>query len=433
MNEPGAEAANRRLTNWAGNFSYGTDSLHEAASIEQIRSILRSQNRVKALGTRHSFNSIADSSHAFLSLRSMRNVVALNADRRTVTVEAGTTYAELCPHLDSKGFALSNLASLPHISIAGACSTATHGSGEDIGNLATQVSAVEFLTADGELLQLSREADGDVFAGTVVGLGALGVITTLTLDVQPKFAMRQRVYEDMPLSQAMEHFDAIQSSAYSVSLFTDWQRERIKKVWLKSRIGGEPSRAGDSEFFGAKPAAHNLHPLDGLSAENCTGQLGVPGPWFDRLPHFRAGFVPSAGNELQSEYFVPRRNARDAILAVERLRDVIAPHLLISEIRTVAADDFWMSTCYRRPSVGIHFTWKPDWPSVKGVLPVIERELGPFSPRPHWGKLFTMPPSRLRTSYERVDDFSRLARKYDPQGKLRNDFLRTYIFTDVAP
>jgi xylitol oxidase len=419
----------QKLTNWAGNLTYGTDRLREAASVEQIRSILRSQDKVKVLGTRHCFNAIADSRYNLLSLKPMHEVVALDLAARTVTVDAGITYGQLCPYLDSHGFALHNLASLPHISVAGAGSTATHGSGEKNGNLATAVSALEIVTAAGDVVKLSRKADGDFFAGAVVGLGALGAIARITLDIQPTYMVRQYVYEDMPLAQIKDHFDRIQASGYSVSLFTDWQKQRIKEVWIKSRVGDQPAFAAPPEFFGAKLATRNLHPIAELSAENCTEQMGVPGPWYERLPHFRMGFTPSAGKELQSEYFVPRRNAVDAILAVERLRDQIAPHLLISEIRTIAADDLWMSTCYKRPSVTIHFTWKPDWPAVKRLLPVIERELSPFEPRPHWGKLFTLSAAGIRSRYERLGDFIALAGKYDPGGKFRNDFLNTYIFT----
>jgi alditol oxidase len=420
--------AKQKLTNWAGNLSYSTDRLHEAGSVEQIRSLLRSQDKVKALGSRHCFNSIADSRHNLLSVKPMHEVVALDTGARTVTAEAGITYGQLGPYLDSRGFGLHNLASLPHISIAGACSTATHGSGEKNGNLATAVSALEIVTAAGDVVKLSRESDGEVFRGAVVGLGALGVITRITLDIQPTYAVRQYVYENMPLAQMKDHFDHIQSSAYSVSLFTDWQKQRINEVWIKSRVADEPVFAAPLEFFDAKLALRNLHPIAELSAENCTEQMGVPGPWYERLPHFRMGFTPSAGKELQSEYFVPRRNAVDAILAVERLRDQVAPHLLISEIRTVAADDLWMSMCYRQPSVAIHFTWKQDWLAVRRLLPVIERELSPFQPRPHWGKLFTLSSAEFRSRYQRLPDFIQLATKYDPKGKFRNDFLNTNVF-----
>lgn len=420
--------ANEKLANWAGNLTYSTDHLQEASSVDQIKTFLRAQKKVKVLGTRHCFNSIADSKYNLLSLKPMHEVVSIDAAARTVTVDAGITYGQLGPYLDSKGFALHNLASLPHISIAGACSTGTHGSGEKNGNLATAVSALELVTASGDVVKLSRKNDGDTFRGAVVGLGALGVITRLTLDVQPKFSVRQYVYENLPLAQMKDHFDAIQASGYSVSLFTDWQKQRINEVWIKSRVGDGAPFAAPAELFGAKRATKNLHPIAELSAVNCTEQMGVPGPWYERLPHFRMGFTPSAGKELQSEFFVPRKNAVDAILAVERLRDQITPHLLISEIRTIAADDLWMSASYKQPSVAIHFTWKQDWPAVQRVLPVIEKELSAFQYRPHWGKLFTIAPSQLRSRYEKLPQFLALAARYDPTGKFRNDFLDTNLF-----
>jgi xylitol oxidase len=424
-----ARAAKDKLTNWAGNLEYGTDRLYSANSLEQVRSYVKKQNKLKVLGTRHCFNNIADSTDNFLSLKSMDEVVALEPEAHTVTVDAGMTYGQLCPLLDSKGFALHNLASLPHISIAGAISTATHGSGEKNGNLATAVSALEIVTAAGEVVKLSRQRDGEVFLGTVVGLGALGVITKVTLDIQPTFLIRQHVYVNMPLAEMKDHFDAIQSSAYSVSLFTDWQNQRINEVWIKSRM--EEGQAFDAtpEFFGAKRATKNLHPIAELSAENCTEQMGVPGPWYERLPHFRMGFTPSAGKELQTEYFVPRQHAVEAILAVERLRDRISPHLMISEIRAIAADNLWLSPCHEQPSVTIHFTWKQDWPAVKMLMPLIEKELAPFKARPHWGKLFTVPPSELHAIYKKLPDFVQLSKKYDPHGKFRNEFLSAHIFS----
>ena len=423
-----AWASNNKLKNWAGNLEYSTDRLYSANSLEQVQSFVKNQSKLKVLGTRHCFNNIADSRHEFLSLKSMDKVVALEPEAHTVTVEAGMTYGQLCPYLHSKGFALHNLASLPHISIAGACSTATHGSGEKNGNLATAVSGLEIVTAAGDLVKLSRQQDGEAFRGAVVGLGSLGIITKITLDIQPAFMMRQYVYENLPLTEMKNHFDAIESSAYSVSLFTDWQNQRISEVWIKSRDKEGQAFDASSEFFGAKRATKNLHPIAELSAENCTEQMGVPGPWYERLPHFRMGFTPSAGKELQSENFVPRKHAVEAILAVERLRDQVGPHLMISEIRTIAADNLWLSPCYGRPCVSIHFTWKQDWPAVRKLLPVIEKELAPFKVRPHWGKLFTMSAADLKSTYEKSPDFIRLSKKYDPQGKFHNEFLNTNIF-----
>ncbi len=416
-----------KLKNWAGNLEYGTEKLTTADALEAVQAFIKSHSKMKALGTRHCFNNIADSKDAFLSLKPMDKVVSIDPDKRTVTVEGGMTYGQLCPILDAKGWALHNLASLPHISIAGACSTATHGSGEKNGNLSTAVSAIEFVDAAGNVVKLSREKDGDAFRGAVVGLGAMGVITKVTLDIQPRFMMQQYVYQNLPLKELKEHFDEIESSAYSVSLFTDWTSESLNEVWLKVRMDGGKGWDAPAEFFGGKKATKNLHPIADLSAENCTEQMGVAGPWYERLPHFKMGFTPSAGKELQSEYFVPREHAVEAILAMQRMHEQISPHLLISEIRAIAADDLWMSTCNGRNSVTLHFTWKQDWPAVSKLLPVIERELAPFHPRPHWGKLFTMPSEQLHASYKNLREFLALSKKYDPNGKFQNEFLRTHL------
>ncbi len=424
-----AWAGGEKLKNWAGNLDYSTDRLYATASLEQVQDYVKKESKLKVLGTRHCFNNIADSKDGFLSLKPMDKVIALDPAKHTVTVGAGITYGQLCPYLDSKGFALHNLASLPDISVAGACSTATHGSGEKNGNLATAASGLEMVTASGDVVNLSRERDRGIFPGVVVGLGALGVITKVTLDIQPTFLMRQYVYENLPLIQLKDHFDAIESSGYSVSLFTDWQKQRINEVWIKSRVEEGQAFHATPEFFGATLATRNLHPIAELSAENCTEQMGVPGPWYERLPHFRMGFTPSAGKELQSEYFVPRQHAVEAILAVERLRDQVSPHLLISEIRAIAADELWLSPCYEQPCVAIHFTWKQDWPAVRKLLPVIEKELVPFRARPHWGKLFTTSPAELKDIYNKMPEFVELGKKYDPQGKFRNEYLNKNIFS----
>jgi xylitol oxidase len=423
-----AWASGSRLKNWAENLEYGTDRLHAARSLDDVREFVRSQARLKVLGTRHCFNTIADSRDGFLSIGELGDVIALDAAARTVTVHAGLRYGALCPLLEQKGEALHNLASLPHISIAGAIATGTHGSGEKNGNLSSAVVGLELVTAAGDTVRLSAKADGDAFRGAVVGLGALGVVTQATLEIQPTYAVRQWVYEDLPLPATADHFDAIFASGYSVSLFTDWQGQKLREVWIKDKVGAGPGFGAPSELFGARRATKNLHPIAELSADNCTEQLGVPGPWYDRLPHFRMGFTPSAGRELQSEYFVPRVHAVEAILALERLRDQITPHLMISEIRAIAADRLWLSPCYERDSIALHFTWKPDGPAVSRLLPVIERELGPFAPRPHWGKLFTLEPKALRSRYRRLPEFVELARKHDPQGKFQNDFLQRNVF-----
>ncbi len=415
-------------SNWAGNYTYHAAKFHQPETVEQIQELVSRSNKLKALGTRHSFNDIADSPGDLISLERFDKIVALDHGRRTVTVEAGVRYGQLARWLHGEGYALHNLASLPHISVAGACATATHGSGDRHGNLATAVSGLEMVTATGDLVVLSREEQGEQFLGTVIGLGGLGVVTTLTLNVSPTFQMQQDIYENLPLSELEEHFDEIFSSAYSVSLFTDWRNATFNQVWLKSHVPDGVSVKVASQLFGATLAIANLHPIATLSAENCTEQMGISGPWYERLPHFRMDFTPSSGEELQSEYILPRQHAIAALHAIDQLRERIAPLLQISEVRTIAADDLWMSPCYKQACVAIHFTWKKDWDGVRKLLPLIEEKLEPFEARPHWGKLFTMDPTRIQLLYKRLPEFRELLQHYDPQGKFRNTFLDKYIF-----
>lgn len=435
-------ATNSKLKNWAGNITYSTNKVYAPASLHEVQQLVKQHPKLKALGTRHCFNAIADSTAVFLSTVHLNRLVSLDIKAHTVTIEGGVRYGDICPLLHEKGYALHNLASLPHIAVAGACATATHGSGVNNGNLATAVSALEFVAADGSVVNLSR-SDGDAFEAAVVALGAIGIITKITLNLQPAFMMRQYVYEQMPLQQLKNHFDEVMSAGYSVSLFTNWQpgkvnnlsdtskvsdRLFINEVWIKSCVDDDHNKEAKKDFFGAKPATQNLHPIAELPAVHCTEQLGVPGAWYQRLPHFKMGFTPSSGKELQSEYFIPRTHAVEAISAIARMGAQIAPHLFVSEIRTIDADNFWMSPCYRQPCIAIHFTWKQQWGAVKKLLPVIERELAPYQARPHWGKLFTMQPAILASLYEKMPAFKTIVAQYDPQGKFRNAFLEKYVY-----
>ncbi len=315
----------------------------------------------------------------------------------------------------------------PHISVAGACLTATHGSGVKNGNLSTPVSGMSIVTADGGLRTVSRDSEGALFDGLVVNLGALGIVISLTLDLVPRFSIRQDVYEGLPFAELEAHFDDIMSNGYSVSMFIDWQSPNVNQIWFKRVVTDGPSEDLPPNIYGATPADGNRHPIPGASSVNCTDQMGSPGPWFNRLPHFRMDFTPSSGEELQSEYFVPRSQAFEALNEVYKMRHLVAPLLHVSEIRTIAADSFWLSPCYRQDSVAIHFTWKKNWPEVSKLLPLLESKLERFEARPHWAKLFTMSPQRLQSLYDRLPEFRVLAESYDPDGKFRNEFLDSYI------
>lgn len=413
------------LKNWAGNYTYQARNLQTPATVEELQQMVRELDKQKALGSRHCFNNIADSPQNQISTARLNKIVQLDETNKTLTVESGIRYGDFAMELDKQGYALHNLASLPHISVAGACATGTHGSGVQLGNLATPVRSIELVTPQGDILNLDRQHPD--FPALVVGLGAFGIVSKITLDIENTYQVRQDVFQELPLASLAEHFDTIMSSGYSVSLFTNWLDQKVSQVWIKRRTDRPVEDLG-ADFYGATAATRNLHPIVEITAENCTEQMGVPGPWYLRLPHFKMGFMPSGGEELQSEYYVPREHAVDAILALEKKKELIYPQLLISEIRTIAADEFWMSPCYRQDSVTIHFTWKQHDKEVRALLPMIEAELAPYGVRPHWGKLFSVDPGVLHERYPRFPDFLALAKKYDPEGKYRNPYLDLNIY-----
>ncbi|WP_114750001.1 D-arabinono-1,4-lactone oxidase [Pleomorphovibrio marinus] len=415
------------LKNWAGNLTYNSKGLDKPKDLDELASLVKASSSIKPLGTMHSFNPVADTYSRHVSQAEVEERINISAQNQTVTLNGRVQYGVLAKRLQEGGFALHNLASLPHISVAGACATGTHGSGDQNGNLSSSVVALEMLTADGSRVRLSKDQHVGRFNGTVVNLGALGVVTRMTLRILPTFEVVQHVYEELPLRALEEHFEEVFGAAYSVSLFTDWQNESINQVWLKFKVLEGRIPRINKELFGARISENHLHPIKEISPENCTPQRGELGPWHERLPHFKMDFTPSSGEELQSEYFVPRKHAMDAIRAIYRMGNEIYPHLLISEIRSISADRLWLSPAYGRDSIAIHFTWKQDWKNVQKLLPKIEQALLPYQVRPHWGKLFTLGYKHLNEQYERMEDFRDLMQEYDPKGKFLNPFLEKNI------
>ncbi|MEU1497912.1 FAD-binding protein [Streptomyces sp. NPDC005732] len=408
------------LTNWAGNITYTAEELHRPQSPDALAALVAKSARVRVLGSGHSFNEIADPGPegVLLSLSALPPVVDVDTAARTVRVAGGVRYAELARRVHEHGLALHNMASLPHISVAGSVATGTHGSGIGNGSLASAVREVELVTADGSVLAIGR---GDArFDGAVTSLGALGVVTALTLDLEPDFGVSQHVFTELP--QDGLDFEAVAAAAYSVSLFTDWGRPGFRQAWLKRRTD-RPA----ADFPWGTPATEAMHPVPGMPAGNCTRQFGVPGPWHERLPHFRAEFTPSSGSELQSEYLLPRADAAEALRALDGVRGAVAPLLQICEVRTVAADRQWLSPAYGRDTVALHFTWVDDTAAVLPVVREVEAALEPFAPRPHWGKVFTVPSDVLRGRYPRLDDFRALVRATDPAGKFANAFVSEFL------
>ncbi|MGW7541703.1 FAD-binding protein [Streptomyces sp. NPDC054770] len=403
------------VTNWARNITYTAKEFHRPHSLDALRSLVAGSARVRVLGSGHSFNRIADPGPegVLVSIAGLPPAVEVDTGARTVRVAGGVRYAELARAVHARGLALPNMASLPHISVAGSVATGTHGSGVANGSLAAPVREVELVLADGSTARIARGDAG--FDGAVTSLGALGAVTALTLELEAAYDMAQTVYTELPLDGL--DFAAVSGAAYSVSLFTDWREPGFRQVWVKRRTD-RPA----VDFGWAAPATEAMHPVPGMPAGNCTQQFGVPGPWHERLPHFRAEFTPSSGDELQSEYLLPRHAAVDALHAVDGIRRTLAPVLQTCEVRTVAADPQWLSPAHGRDSVALHFTWVDDLAAVLPVVRRLEAALEPFDPRPHWGKVYAVPGEVLRGRYPRLGDFRALARDLDPDGKFTNPF-----------
>lgn len=411
------------LTTWAGNLAYHHHCLYRPTTVEELSDLVAASDGIRALGTRHSFNDLADTTGDLVQLHGLPPQCDIDEQTRTVTVSAGARYGTIAEELHRRGWALNNLASLPHISIGGATATGTHGSGDGSRNLSAAVAGLDLVTTDGTLRAL-RRGDPD-FAGAVVGLGALGVVVRVVLDIEPTYDVAQEVHLDLPWDAVLNDLDAVTGSADSVSLFTDWAGPTVRQVWRKTRVPRGASFNPRTEFFGSTPATGPMHPLPGIDPVHCTQQLGVPGPWHERLPHFRLAFTPSNGDELQSEYLLPRQRAVEAITAMRELAPVVAPLLQVSEVRTVAADDLWLSSAYSTEGagvVGLHMTWRQQQPEVQAVLPRIEDALYPLGARPHWGKLFHAVDGPAM--WPRWEDFRALVGRMDPAGKFGNDFLR---------
>lgn len=404
--------------NWAGTLSYGARRLLHPHTVDELRDLVVGTDRVRALGSRHSFSDIADTTGDLVDLRALPATVEIDPDARVACVTAGMTYGAVSVLLERDGWALGNLASLPHISVAGAVATGTHGSGVSNPSLAAGVRELEWIGAGGDIRRLARGDAG--FAGSVVSLGALGIVTRLWLDIEPSFEVRQRVWDDVAFDAVIDDLDAVLSCAYSVSVFTDWAGDRVQQLWVKQRAE-EPDLP--ERLFGGTQVTGDRHPIPGLPGDAATPQGGVAGPWLDRLPHFRMEFAPSAGDEIQSEYLVPSAHGADAIRALRALGERMSALVQVSEIRSVAADDLWLSPSSGAQAIAFHFTWKRDVDGVAAITPELEGALAPFAARPHWGKVHSVPADVLRRRYPRYDDFVQLVRASDPNGKFSNDAL----------
>lgn len=408
---------------WAGTHDFGAAALVEATSVADVQAAVRSAatlgGRARALGTRHSFTDLADSAGTLVTITGIDPDPTLDEAAGTVTVGGGTSYGQLAVWLEARGWALHNLGSLPHISIAGAVATGTHGSGVTNGSLATAVAGFEYVDAHGDVVAVARGDRG--FDGMVVGLGAFGVVTRITLDIERSFAVRQDIYQGLSWEALLDDVDAVVSAAYSVSVFTTWDEDTLEQVWVKSRIDPDSPSVPDT-WRGATRMSVGTTLVGGDPAA-LTEQLGSEGRWLDRLPHFRLENTPSNGDEIQTEYFIPRSQAADAMAAVRAHASAIAPHLLVTEFRTIAADNLWLSGAFERDALAIHFTWRNTPEQVRAVLPLIEAALEPFGARPHWGKLHLFDAERVARVNPQLREARDLFERLDPDGVFSNAHL----------
>ena len=408
------------MQNWSKNVDFNDRGYLQPDSLSELQELIRSNAKIRARGTAHCFNEIANTSSYAINLAKMPRVIEVSAETKSVKVSPGLTYGELAPVLHSQGWALNNLASLPHISIAGSISTGTHGSGIKNQNLANQVLSLDMVTAEGELRHIDRTSPA--FNALVVGLGLGGIVYQYELKIEPTFEVRQVIYPDIPLDVLQRSFDQIMGSAYSVSYFTDWSSAQVGNLWCKFR----DDEVIPESIGGSGKADKKFHPIPSVDPVACTEQLGVPGHWHDRLSHFKLEFTPSVGEEIQTEFFVDRKDAAAAIEAVSQLGSEITPLLWITELRTFAADNLWLSGAFERDCLAIHFTWK----KLDAIYPVIEKvevALRPFNYRPHWGKVFTADATYLMSVYPKMGEFQALVQALDPAKKFGNSFTRSKV------
>ena len=416
-----------REHNWADNHTFHAARLHRPASIDEVRRIVVAARNVRAIGMRHSFNGIADAED-IVDLCHLDPRYVIDPERMTVTLGANTTYGALAAHLEQQGYALHNMASLPHVSVAGATATGTHGSGDGNGTLSTAVAGLELVTAAGDVVQVARGDAG--FDGMVVGLGAFGIVTRITLDIEPSYRMQQDAFVDLPWQTLLTKFDAVSSVATSVNLLTKWSADAVDRMWCKTRLPDGRARSVSAAHLGASAA-----PLNRISSSVGDPNLilypfgGVPGPWSERLPHFRLDCEPGTRDQIQSEYMLPRTAFPAAATALRAMGQRIDTLLRATEIRTMAADGLWLSPAYGRDTVAIHFTWKREHEAVGRITREIEDLLLPMGGRPHWGKLLHADADALAGAYPQMSAFRALAESYDPGRKFRNAYLEAHVFS----
>jgi FAD-linked oxidoreductase len=406
---------------------------------------------VRALGSGHSFTAAAATSGLALDLSLWTGVTAADTRTGLVTVRSGTTLRALNAALAEFGLALANLGDIDAQTIAGALATGTHGTGARLGGLATQIEALDLVLADGSLVSCSASARPDLFAATRVGLGALGVVTAVTLRCVPSFTLAADE-RPMPVEQVIEEFGALAAANDHFEFYWfPYGRQALVKRNNRVPSGGPAAvPAGRAAGRAAVPAGRAAAPMPGWrrfwefevmenAAFGTLCRLGRAAPRLvpalNRLSSaalsarsytdasYRVFVTPRRVHFVESEYAVPRESLPGVLAelrrAVPRLAD---PVMFPVEVRVAAADDIWLSTAYGRDSAYIAVHQYAGLP-YRAYFDLFESVVAPVAGRPHWGKLHSLDAGRLGPLYPRFEDFRRVRAEVDPEARFGNAYL----------
>uniref|UniRef100_A0A915D0Y3 FAD-binding PCMH-type domain-containing protein n=1 Tax=Ditylenchus dipsaci TaxID=166011 RepID=A0A915D0Y3_9BILA len=426
---PGCRAP---LLNWGGNFNFSTQDIKYPTTTAGVQQLVKEcKGKIRPVGTRHSFSEIANTNDTLICLVHMNLILSVDPSVPSVTVQAGITYTDLIPFLQSIGLAIPMMASLGEISIAGAINTAVHGSGAGIGNLATQVLGLQMVLADGSVVQYSKGQNDTELAAATVGLGALGIVTQVTLQAQPTYNLAINVFENMDMSVLDTQLYNITHSGYAINMWSTFGTPGVlDQVWITTKVdsNGVNAYGNVSQLYGAPAATAQSSPIAALPPTYVVPQMGIVGPYYERLTDYDLGLSGQEGQQTQSEYYVDFDDFVPALKALQTLSAEINAVVYVALFRITEKDELWMSPQYKKTTMAIHFSWQPKLDQVMALLPKIEAALAPFNPIPHWGKLYTLKPEQYLPLLPKYPEWREQVELHDPTHKFRNKWLEENIF-----
>ncbi|MDI5980821.1 D-arabinono-1,4-lactone oxidase [Amycolatopsis magusensis] len=425
-----------RWTNWAGTATASPQRVHKPRGLaeisEAVTDVAVDGRRVRALGSGHSFTPIAVADSDALSLVHWTGVASVDLEAKRVTVRSGTTLRELNAELDRLGLAMTNLGDIDAQTIAGAISTGTHGTGARFGGIATQIAALELVLADGTVVGCSADRRPELFHAARVGLGALGVISTVTLQCEPAYVLAAEERAE-PLEGVLESFhDQADANDHFEFYWFPYGRDALVKRNNRQPAGTEPEplsrtrqfvdyRIMENTAFGAlcrigRTVPKLVKPLGKFASSVLSAREYSDTSHRVFVTHRGVRFV-------ESEFAIPRESLHDVFGELRALVPKLEnPVAFPVEVRVAAADDIWLSTAHGRDSayIAIHqFVGMP----YREYFAAFEKIASAAAGRPHWGKMHNLDASALRERYPHFDDFLKVRKEVDPSGVFTNDYL----------